>query len=156
MDLVMDVCEYLYVFDFGKLIVEGSGPDVMSSEVVKSTYLGDESNEETVAGKVKHPHPVARAGNGRRRSMNVANDACPALELQAVSAGYGATAVLHDINLSVRPASVVALLGTNGAGKTMLLHAAAGLIRPTSGRVLVNGAEITGERPNKTLVQACA
>ena len=81
--------------------------------------------------------------------MNVADDVCPALELQAVSAGYGATAVLHNINLSVRPASVVALLGPNGAGKTTLLHAVAGLIRPTSGRVLVNGAEMTGERPNR-------
>jgi branched-chain amino acid transport system ATP-binding protein len=73
--------------------------------------------------------------------MNVANDACPALELQAVSAGYGATAVLHGINLSVRPASVVALLGPNGAGKTTLLHAVAGLIRPTSARVLITGAK---------------
>jgi branched-chain amino acid transport system ATP-binding protein len=64
--------------------------------------------------------------------------------------------VLHDINLSVRPASVVALLGPNGAGKTTLVHTVAGLIRPTSGRVLVNGAKITGDRPNKTLVQTCA
>jgi branched-chain amino acid transport system ATP-binding protein len=64
MDLVMDVCEYLYVFDFGNLIFEGSGPDVMSSEVVKSAYLGDESSEETVAGR----------SSTRTRSPGVAMD----------------------------------------------------------------------------------
>jgi branched-chain amino acid transport system ATP-binding protein len=81
--------------------------------------------------------------------MTMENDGAPALELRGLSAGYGDTSIVHDIDLSVPAASVVALLGPNGAGKTTLLHTVAGLIRPTSGRVLVNGAEVTAQHPNR-------
>ena len=63
----------------------------------------------------------------------------PALELRAVDAGYGATAVLHDVSISVPRSSVVALLGPNGAGKTTTLRVAAGLLRPSSGSVVIGG-----------------
>jgi branched-chain amino acid transport system ATP-binding protein len=63
----------------------------------------------------------------------------PALELRAVDAGYGATRVLHDVSISVPRSSVVALLGPNGAGKTTTLRVAAGLLRPSSGAVVIGG-----------------
>ena len=69
------------------------------------------------------------------------------LEIENVTAGYGDTVVLRDVNLSVPDSKVVALLGPNGAGKTTLLRAASGLIRPMSGRVTLAGEDVTGERP---------
>jgi branched-chain amino acid transport system ATP-binding protein len=66
-------------------------------------------------------------------------DDSPALELRAVDAGYGATSVLHDVSISVPRSSVVALLGPNGAGKTTTLRVAAGLLRPSSGAVVIAG-----------------
>jgi branched-chain amino acid transport system ATP-binding protein len=52
--------------------------------------------------------------------------------------------VLHGVDLRVGQASVVALLGPNGAGKTTLLRTATGLLRPTKGRVLLDGKDVTG------------
>lgn len=70
------------------------------------------------------------------------------LELDNISAGYGGTRVLRDVSLWLPPESVVALLGTNGAGKTTLLRVASGLLAPTSGRLSVDGKDLTGKRPH--------
>jgi branched-chain amino acid transport system ATP-binding protein len=71
----------------------------------------------------------------------------PALELRAVDAGYGATPVLHDVSISVPRSSVVALLGPNGAGKTTTLRVAAGLLRPSSGAVVIGGKAVNRTAP---------
>jgi branched-chain amino acid transport system ATP-binding protein len=69
------------------------------------------------------------------------------LELESVTAGYGETVVLRDVTLSVPDSKVVALLGPNGAGKTTTLRTASGLIKPMTGRVLLDGIDVTGRRP---------
>ncbi len=66
------------------------------------------------------------------------------LELEDVTAGYDDTVVLRQVSLSVPRSGVVALLGPNGAGKTTLLRTAAGLLRPMSGRVRLQGTDVTG------------
>ena len=66
------------------------------------------------------------------------------LELRNVTAGYGSHTVLRDIDLVVPDHSVVALLGPNGAGKTTLLRVASGLLRPTAGRLILDGQDATG------------
>ncbi|HEV7685469.1 MAG TPA: ABC transporter ATP-binding protein, partial [Acidimicrobiia bacterium] len=57
--------------------------------------------------------------------------------------------VLRDVNLVVPDNAVVALLGPNGAGKTTLLRVASGLLKPSSGRVLVDGVDVTGWPPHR-------
>jgi branched-chain amino acid transport system ATP-binding protein len=69
------------------------------------------------------------------------------LELKGITAGYGETVVLRNVSLTVPDSGVVALLGPNGAGKTTTLRAASGLIKPISGRVLLNGEDVTGLKP---------
>jgi branched-chain amino acid transport system ATP-binding protein len=71
------------------------------------------------------------------------------LELRGVVAGYSGTTVLREIDLSVPDGSVVALLGANGAGKTTLLRVASGLLRPSSGVVLIDEQDVTGRRPHE-------
>jgi branched-chain amino acid transport system ATP-binding protein len=70
------------------------------------------------------------------------------LELRGVTAGYGETTVLRDVDLVVPDGATVALLGPNGAGKTTLLRVASGLLRPRSGQVLVDGVDVTGKAPH--------
>jgi branched-chain amino acid transport system ATP-binding protein len=71
----------------------------------------------------------------------------PLLELRGVRAAYGSIEVLHGVDLSVPPGTVVALLGPNGAGKSTTLQVACGLLRPTSGSVLLAGRDVTGVKP---------
>jgi branched-chain amino acid transport system ATP-binding protein len=65
------------------------------------------------------------------------------LKLDNVTSGYGRFVVLRNVNLTVPPGQVVALLGANGAGKTTLLRTAAGLLKPGAGQVCVGGADMT-------------
>ncbi|MCC7021862.1 MAG: ATP-binding cassette domain-containing protein [Thermomicrobiales bacterium] len=67
--------------------------------------------------------------------------------LQRVSAGWGQRKVLREIDLEVRPGELVALMGRNGSGKTTLLRLVAGLHRPASGRVLLEGADTARLHP---------
>jgi branched-chain amino acid transport system ATP-binding protein len=71
------------------------------------------------------------------------------LELQSVTAGYGESMVLRDVNFAVGNGEVVALLGPNGAGKTTLLRTATGFVKPRSGRVNFGGTDLTGSAPYK-------
>jgi ABC-2 type transport system ATP-binding protein len=61
------------------------------------------------------------------------------LQLTTLARSFGATPVLHAVDLHVAPGEIVGLLGANGAGKTTLLRIIVGLLRPDRGTVLVNG-----------------
>ena len=71
------------------------------------------------------------------------------LDLEGISAGYGTTTVLRDVHLTVPDSSVVALIGANGAGKSTLLRVASGALRPWSGRILLDVADITARPPHR-------
>jgi urea transport system ATP-binding protein len=73
----------------------------------------------------------------------------PMLELVGVTAGYGRSMVLFDVDLSVPTGAAAAVLGHNGAGKTTLLRVAVGLIPVKSGTVLLDGEDVTKMRPNR-------
>jgi branched-chain amino acid transport system ATP-binding protein len=78
-----------------------------------------------------------------------APDPPPILELRGISSGYGSTTVLRDVSINVGPGSVVAVLGPNGAGKTTLLRTCSGLLRASSGRIFLDGQDITRVPPYK-------
>jgi len=69
------------------------------------------------------------------------------LTISRLSAGYGRALVLHDVSLEVRAGEIVCVIGANGAGKTTLLKTVAGVLRPSAGRISVDGIEIGG-RPS--------
>jgi len=70
--------------------------------------------------------------------------ASPLLEVRGLHAGYGAVEVLRGIDLQVGEGEAVALLGSNGAGKSTLNNVMCGLVPAWSGRVLFDGADLTG------------
>ena len=70
------------------------------------------------------------------------------LQVTDLQAGYGKKQVIHGVSLEVREREIVAVLGHNGAGKSSLMNAIFGVIRPTGGRVLFQGKDITGQQPS--------
>ncbi len=65
------------------------------------------------------------------------------LEVISIAKSYDKRAVLTDISLSVGKGEVVGLLGPNGAGKTTCFYSVMGLVRPDSGRILMDGEDVT-------------
>lgn len=66
------------------------------------------------------------------------------LRVTGLVAGYGRIEALHGVDLVVSEGEAVTVIGANGAGKTTLLKTVAGLIRPTRGRLIWDGRDITG------------
>jgi lipopolysaccharide export system ATP-binding protein len=65
------------------------------------------------------------------------------LEVRSIAKAYDRRAVLHDVSLSVSRGEVVGLLGPNGAGKTTCFYSVMGLVKPDSGRILLDDRDIT-------------
>ena len=70
------------------------------------------------------------------------------LELRGVTAGYGRTRVLEDVDVVVEQGGAAAIMGHNGAGKTTLLRVAVGLLPVMKGQVLLDGEDVTRLRPS--------
>src|SRR5215212_104187 len=67
----------------------------------------------------------------------------PLLELRSLRKNYGALVVTDDVSLSVQTGELHAVIGPNGAGKTTLIHQISGLLWPGSGRILLEGEDVT-------------
>ncbi|WP_186394451.1 ABC transporter ATP-binding protein [Stappia sp. TSB10GB4] len=71
------------------------------------------------------------------------------LTITDLSAGYGTTRVLDRLDLAIVKGEFVALLGSSGCGKTTLLRAIAGFVKPSAGSISVNGTDVTRQPPDK-------
>jgi ABC-type branched-subunit amino acid transport system ATPase component/ABC-type branched-subunit amino acid transport system permease subunit len=127
MDVITECSDRVAVLDFGKLIADGPVQKVLAEPEVVSCYLGT-GCEQLVPRLTPH---------------EVTEDAKPILTLEHVSAGYGHFRALTDIDLEVHHGEVVALLGSNGAGKTTAARVISGMIPVGDGRISLNGRDIT-------------
>ncbi len=80
--------------------------------------------------------------------------------VDGLRAGYGAVSVLHDVSLEVHEGELVALLGTNGNGKSTLLNCILGLVKSTAGRIHLEWdgrtIDLTGKAPHEIVDQGVA
>jgi ABC-type branched-subunit amino acid transport system ATPase component len=78
------------------------------------------------------------------------------LRAERLTAGYGKLAILHDVTLEVRAGEMVSVIGPNGAGKSTAFKTIVGFLYPTSGRVLFDGDDLRGLRPDQVLRRGLA
>lgn len=78
------------------------------------------------------------------------------LEISGIKAGYGSMSVLQGLDMRVEAGEIVALLGSNGVGKTTLNNVISGFIRPTAGSVSFKGVTLTGKKPRDVVAMGIA
>ncbi|HEU5320513.1 MAG TPA: ABC transporter ATP-binding protein [Methylomirabilota bacterium] len=78
------------------------------------------------------------------------------LVAERLTAGYGRLDILHDVSLAVHAGEMVSIIGPNGAGKSTAFKTIVGFLRPRTGRVLFDGADLVGLRPDLVLRRGLA
>jgi branched-chain amino acid transport system ATP-binding protein len=73
----------------------------------------------------------------------------PLLEIRGLTAGYDGASVIRDVSLTIGAGEIVAMLGANGAGKTTILRAVSGIVRPMAGEIAVLGADVARLSPHR-------
>jgi branched-chain amino acid transport system ATP-binding protein len=80
----------------------------------------------------------------------------PVLELRSVTTGYGDVPVVRNASMAFERGLITAVIGSNGAGKSTAIKAAAGLLRAWSGTVMLAGEDVTREAPHRRLRRGLA
>jgi ABC-type branched-subunit amino acid transport system ATPase component/ABC-type branched-subunit amino acid transport system permease subunit len=124
MGLVMEVSDTVVVLDAGRRIAAGAPAQVQNDPAVLAAYLGG----------AEFAPALRRAPWRGGREL---------LAARRVHAGYDEIEVLRGIDVEVRMGELVAVLGANGAGKTTMMRALSGLLRPTGGSIKLDGVEIS-------------
>jgi ABC-type branched-subunit amino acid transport system ATPase component len=132
-DRVLTFSDRITVLHQGRVIATGAPQEIAGNPKVVSAYLGRPDR--------------AAATPAIAAALRI--DAAPLLTLEHVTAGYGASIVLHDVDLRVGDGEVVALLGRNGVGKTTMLRTIMGTLKPVSGRVVFRDTDVTRANPDR-------
>jgi branched-chain amino acid transport system ATP-binding protein len=111
--------------------------------------MGEGENGNSLRERQLVARTATRCENGNPlQNGNLLQNGNPLLTVEAIHVGYGKMDVLHDVTLVIHPGEVVAIIGPNGAGKSTVIKSVVGLLKPSAGRILFDGEEITALKPH--------
>ena len=139
MPLIMGLADWIYCLDAGQNLAEGLPEDIQANPAVIEAYLGTPNEQRKVAAQVK-------------RRVDEDTEAEMLLEVDGIDVFYDRVQVLYGVDVHVRRGERVALLGTNGAGKSTVLKAASRLIPLAAGSIRWKGEDVN-DVPAEQLVR---
>lgn len=78
------------------------------------------------------------------------------LDVEGLTAGYGDEPIIKDVSLKARRGQITGVIGPNGCGKSTFLKSLVGIVTPSAGRVVLDGADVTTNSPFETLERGLA
>mgnify|MGYP000619082611 CR=1 FL=1 len=130
MPLVMGLADWIYVLDAGQNLSDGTPATVQADERVVEAYLGTPREQRKVEAAVK-------------KHVEEDTEADLLLEVDGIDVFYDKVQVLYGVDVHVRRGERIALLGTNGAGKSTVLKAASRLIDVRAGAIRWKGVDVS-------------
>ena len=94
------------------------------------------------------PHPALRATFSRKREKGSTKDVARLLSLHNITVTFGGLVAVNGFSMSIPRGAITGLIGPNGAGKTTAFNVLAGRLKPDSGKVMFEGADITALPPH--------
>jgi branched-chain amino acid transport system ATP-binding protein len=160
-NVALNVAERAYFMEKGEVRFEGPTRELLQrDDIVRSVFLeGARGGVASTAsggdgGELRAVAEVVLSGRGAGVSRGARDGAAdegagaPALATRDVSVSFGGIRAVAGVSVSVNSGEILGIIGPNGAGKTTLFDVLSGFVRPSTGRVLLRGRDVTDLSPD--------
>jgi branched-chain amino acid transport system permease protein len=145
-----------FFFGLGLVVVMLLRPEGLAGRRARATDAAVPEDDVTAAPPPPSAARVPAWLVEQRKAPESSIAPAPILDVRGITKRFGGVIALNEVDLVVPRGAIVGLIGPNGAGKTTFFNAVTGLTRPDAGRIVFEGADLTGRRPNAIVSRGIA